>query len=75
METRATYSTAFIVRPSKGSKQELFIYCRITVNSQRAEFSIKRTVLESLWDNGKVKGNNEAAKALNSYLTQLAANI
>ena len=75
METRATYSTAFIVRPSKGSKQDLFIYCRITVNSQRAEFSIKRTVLESLWDNGKAKGNSESAKTINSYIKQIEAKI
>jgi site-specific recombinase XerD len=75
MESRVTYSTTFIIRTARTSNGEVPIYCRITVNSARSEFSIKRSVLESQWDNGKVKGNNEAAKALNSYLKQIEARI
>lgn len=75
MENRTTYSTAFIIRTSRSKKEGLPIYCRITVNSQRTEFSIKRTVLESLWDNGKAKGNSEPAKVINSYLKQIEAKV
>jgi len=75
MESRTTYSTTFIIRTARISNGEVPIYCRITVNSARAEFSIKRSVIESQWDNGKVKGNTEAAKTLNSYLKQIEATI
>jgi len=75
MESRTTYSTTFIIRTARTSNGEAPIYCRITVNSARAEFSIKRAVAENLWDNGKVKGNTETSKALNSYLKQIEATI
>lgn len=51
------------------------IYCRITANSARAEFSIKKYVEERLWDNGKVKGNSEEARTINSYIKQIEAKI
>lgn len=75
MESRTTYSTAFIVRASRTNKEGLPIYCRITVNSQRAEFSIKTCVSPNLWDNGKAKGNSEAARTINNYLKQIEAKI
>lgn len=75
MESRTTYSTAFIVRASRSNKEGLPIYCRITVNSQRSEFSIKTSAPENIWDNGKAKGNSEAAKRINSYLKQIEAKV
>ena len=75
MESRITYSTAFIVRSSRSKKDGLPIYCRITVNQQRAEFSIKTTVAENLWDNGKAKGNSEVARTINNYIKQIEAKI
>lgn len=75
MESRTTYNTSFIIRTSRASNGEVPIYCRITVNSSRAEFSVKRSVIASLWENGKVRGNTEAAKSLNSYLKQIESAI
>ncbi|MDB5273709.1 MAG: putative transposase, partial [Chitinophagaceae bacterium] len=75
MKTRSTYSTAFIVRSSRSKNGLLPIYCRITVNSMRAEFSIQRSVSADQWDNGKVKGTNETAKTLNAYMKEIEGRI
>ena len=75
MDNKNTYSTAFLLRTSKGKNGKAPIYCRITVNGQRTEFSIKRSVAISQWDNGKVKGNNEEAKTLKAYLRQVEAKL
>lgn len=75
MENKTTFSTTFIVRSARSSKGLLPIYCRITANSARAEFSIKKYVEERLWDNGKVKGNSEEARTINSYIKQIEAKI
>jgi site-specific recombinase XerD len=45
------------------------------VNSERAEFSIKRNIEERLWDNGKMKGNGEEAKKFNMYLKEIEGKI
>ncbi len=46
------------------------IYLRITIDGQRAEISVKRDIEPSRWlpQAGKVKGSNEEAKSINSYL-------
>lgn len=75
MENKNTYSSTFLTRTSKTKNGKAPIYCRITVNGQRVEFSIKRSVLNSQWDNGKVKGNNEEAKTLKVYLKQVEAKL
>ena len=75
METKTTFSTSFFIRKSSSSEGLLQIYCRITVNSERAEFSIKKNVLERLWEKGKVKGNSEEARVVNSYIKQIEAKI
>jgi len=75
MENKNTYSTAFLLRTSRSKGKNAPIYCRITVNGQRTEFSIKRSVAISQWDNGKVKGNNEEAKTLKAYLKQVEAKL
>lgn len=51
------------------------IYCRITVNGQRIEFSVKRSVPAKLWNNGRVKGNSEEARTLREYLRQVEAKL
>ncbi|HMB62889.1 MAG TPA: site-specific integrase [Eudoraea sp.] len=49
------------------------IYLRITVNGLRAEFSIKRKIRPEKWCSveGRVKGPNLKAKALNHYMDEL----
>ncbi|WPP51756.1 site-specific integrase [Catalinimonas niigatensis] len=75
MENKNTYSSTFLTRASKAKNGKAPVYCRITVNGQRVEFSIKRSVLNNQWDNGKVKGNNEEAKTLKVYLKQVEAKL
>ncbi len=49
------------------------IYLRITVNGQRAEFSIKRKIETEKWCSikGRVKGSNPKVQALNHYIDEL----
>jgi site-specific recombinase XerD len=53
------------------------IYVRITVDGIRSELSIKRTIQLERWsaDAGKVKGNNEEAKSINSYIDTVRMKI
>lgn len=75
MEKRVTYSTSFLTRASAGSKRESLIYCRITVDMKRAEFSIKRKVRNEIWNNGLAKNNSEEGKSVNAYIKQVEAHI
>ncbi len=75
MQSKNTYSVAFLTRSARSKVNHLPIYCRITVNSQRTEFSIKRSVPSKLWNNGRVKGNSEEARTLREYLKQVEAKL
>lgn len=75
MNNKNSFSTAFLIRTSKAKEGQAPVYCRITVNSQRAEFSIKRSVQVNLWNNGQIKGNSEEARTLKSYIKQVEAQI
>jgi site-specific recombinase XerD len=46
------------------------IFVRLTVNGQRAEFGLQKSIIENQWDlaNGRAKGQTKGAKDLNSYL-------
>jgi len=70
-----TFSTTFILRSSRTRNGLTPIYCRITVDGERAEFSIKKSVSEKNWIAGKVKGSNDDAKSINSYLKQVEAKV
>lgn len=75
MEKRTTYSTAFVLRASKGSKKEALIYCRITVDMQRAEFSIKKKIRKAIWNNGQPKTNSEDGRSIAAYLKQVESEV
>ena len=75
MDNKNTYSTAFLLRTAKAKKGKAPIYCRITVNGQRIEFSLKRSVSVTQWNNGRVKGNDEEARTLKAYLKQVEAKL
>ncbi|MGB3850391.1 MAG: site-specific integrase [Tunicatimonas sp.] len=75
MDIKNTYSTAFLLRTAKAKNGKAPIYCRITVNGQRIEFSIKRSIPINQWNNGQVKGNGEEARTLKAYLTQVEAKL
>lgn len=72
---QTTFNTNFITRCSRSKNGLLPIYCRITVDGERSEFSIKKGVNEKNWEDGKPKGNSEEIKSLSSYLKQIEAKI
>ena len=75
METRL--SILFYGKKTKlESDKELSIYLRVTINGERFEVSTGRYVEPSKWspDSGKVKGNSEAARTVNSHLETLTDN-
>jgi len=71
---RAIYSVAFYVKRTKTLKDETSpIYGRVTINGQRAEFSIQRSIPLDQWDYFKETKNNNsnAAKLLNRYFDEV----
>ena len=71
-------SILFLVRSSKAAKNGLLpIYQRITINSERIELSTSRFVEKSKWNTsaGKMKGNLEEARLINSHLDLLKIKI
>ena len=69
--TRATYTVLFYIKRTKVLKDGTApIYTRITINRQRSEFSLQKSIEESQWDNkrGCAKGYSKSAKNLNSYI-------
>lgn len=75
MNNKNTYGTTFLLRTGKTRNGKTLLYCRITVNGQRIEFSVKRSVAPKLWDNGRVKGNSEESRTLREYLRQVEAKL
>lgn len=72
-------SIQFRLRNAKESNKNgsKVIYCRITLDSNRADFSTKQKVLERNWCNlsERVKGNNQTAESINLYLNNLFKSI
>ncbi len=68
---RVTFKVLFYVKRTKALKDgTLPIYARITINGQRTEFSIQRSVDKNLWDakKGCARGYTKHANNLNSNL-------
>lgn len=71
-------SILFYLKSSKASKNGLSpIYQRITINGTRIELSTSRYVEKSKWNNaaGKLRGNSEEARLINSHLDILKSKI
>jgi site-specific recombinase XerD len=71
-------SILFYAKRSKTSTNGLVpIYTRITVNGKRIELSTNKFVENSKWSTelGKLKGNSEEARSINSYLDMLKIQI
>ncbi|MCA6422811.1 MAG: site-specific integrase [Flavobacterium sp.] len=67
-------SILFYVKSSKATKNGLLpIYQRITINGTRIELSTSKFIEKSKWNAsaGKIKGNSEEARLINSYLDVL----
>lgn len=65
----ATYSISTFIK-SKSAGGKALVYLRITVNGERAEISIKRSVDRDRWDASanRVRGNKEDAREINTLL-------
>jgi site-specific recombinase XerD len=59
------------------AKGQVPIFARLTINHQRCEFSIKRSVEPAKWiaQAGMAKGTTEEVKNLNAYLTTVRLSI
>ena len=71
-------SILFYAKRAKANVQGLVpIYTRITINGKRIELSSNRFVEISKWSTeaGKMKGNSEEARSLNSHLDMLKIQI
>jgi hypothetical protein len=64
----------FYLKKTKKTKSgEAPVYLRITVNGQRAEMSVRKSVKPALWDSKaqRVKGKSEKVRLLNNYLDEI----
>ncbi len=66
-----TFSLLFYLKKAKTDNTgKAPIYCRITVDGQRSELSIKRNVEPSRWntEKGYVRGTTEEVRSMNVYI-------
>lgn len=76
METRM--SILFYGKRAKMTKEGLVpIYLRVTVNGKRFETSTNRYIPENKWsvEAGRVKGNSEESRNINTYLDSLRSKV
>src|SRR5438045_2399091 len=68
-----TLQISFQIKNTKLNKRSLApIYCRITIDGVRKEFSIGRRIEPGKWNRlGFADGRNEEAKSLNAYLSAI----
>lgn len=73
-----TFSLLFYLKKdTRSSSKKAPIHLRITVNGKRAEQSVKRSIEPERWDAkaGRVKGNKEDARTINSHLDTIQVKI
>jgi site-specific recombinase XerD len=78
MSMNKTFVLLFYLKKPKLYEQgELPIYLRITVNGQRAELSVQRSIEPNKWNSvaGKAKGTNDTAKSINVFIDTIRAKI
>lgn len=75
---RTTFSLLFYIRRNKLNKSgEAPVFMRITINGERADASVKRSIVPRLWNTtkGKAVENSKLGKDLNLYLDAISANL
>ncbi len=74
-----TLGILFLIKRAKENKKtgESPIYLRITVDGNRAEMSINRSISATRWNSsaGKAIGTNEHSKSLNTYIDSLRGKV
>lgn len=73
----ANFSILFFIRKTRILNNKVPIYLRVTVQGKRAEISVRRRVLLSIWNStaGKATGNSSESQMLNRYLNKVENNI
>lgn len=73
----ATYNITTFIKSNNAAHNRALIYIRITVNGQRAEISIKRSVDRQRWDPlaNRMKGNKEDAREVNALIDNLTLKL
>lgn len=75
---QSTFSIIFYPRGNDADRNgNSTIYARITVNSKRSEFSIKRKVSLTKWNSeaGKIKGTTTESRDLNNYMASIRVKL
>lgn len=69
MKQTNSFGIQFIARAGKTDKKKALLYVRITVNGQRTEMSLKKTIEAGTWNQSRetVKSGKDA-KSTNSYI-------
>jgi hypothetical protein len=77
MRSSTTFSVLFYPKLSQRRDKTYWLFLRITLDSQRVEYSLKIKVPLEDWDKqrGKMKGSNPDARRINTYLDQLRSEI
>ena len=75
---RKTISTLFFIKKTKLNKIGTApLFCRITIDGKRAEFSLNKSINPTEWDTAaeKVIGRNNKANVLNDFLESIRTNL
>ncbi|WP_075604112.1 site-specific integrase [Saccharicrinis aurantiacus] len=77
MTNKTSFSVSFITRINKSNKEQVSIYCRISVNSKRAEFSIFKDVPLNSWNSSKEKltANYSEFRKCNLHIQRVKSKI
>ena len=77
MSPSTTFSILIWINSSRAKNNSAELYARITVNSKRANISLKKKIDINTWDKAKsrVKGNSQEARIINQYIEQTKSSI
>ncbi len=77
MSPSSTFSILIWINFSRAKNNSAELYARITVNSKRANISLKKKIDINTWDKAKsrVKGNSQEARIINQYIEQTKSSI
>src|SRR5690606_30479007 len=66
-------SVVFVARKLNGTKGNLRLYARVTVDGKRSEFSLNRELAVNLWDENRKRGRGSSRYviSINKYLDQV----
>jgi len=77
MKSTNTFGIVFYLRKYKATDGKAPIYARITVDGQRTDIALKRSIEEVNWNGAKgmAKGKSEDIKVLNTYLEKIRSRL